>query len=142
MATLPKPVKCEALRCKLERVTGSAYCVEHGGKPKLSLQRRESNAPYKTAAWLSMRDRQLSTQPLCQCCKLEGRVTQANHVDHVIAWRAVGTFAFKRAKLQSLCNSCHSVKTSLEATGVYRHYTDTGVIDYTPQDYAQLTFDL
>ena len=138
MPVLPKNHTCEALRCKSERVAGSAYCETHGGKPKQTAQRRENNAPYKTAAWLSMRAAQLSVQPLCQSCKLEGRIVQAAHVDHVIAWRAVGEFAFKRAKLQSLCPHCHSLKTSLEATGIFRHYTEGGAVDYTAQDYARM----
>lgn len=138
MATLPRATKCDALRCKAERLNGSAYCEAHGGKPRFTAQRRENNAPYKSAAWAAMRAAQLSMQPLCQCCKLSGRITQAVHVDHVIAWRAVGEFAFKRAKLQSLCPNCHSLKTSLEATGVFRHYTEAGPIDYTAQDYMRL----
>ena len=138
MPVLPKNNTCEALRCKSERVAGSMYCEAHGGKPKMTAQRRENNAPYKTAAWAGMRAAQLSLQPLCQCCKLQGRIVQAVHVDHVIAWRAIGEHAFKYAKLQSLCPHCHSLKTSLEAAGVYRHYTEAGPIDYTAQDYMRL----
>ena len=139
MATLPKPTKCEALRCQGERVTGSAFCVAHGGKPKQTAQRRENNAPYKTAAWESIRAHQLTLQPLCQGCKVEGRIVPAAHVDHVIPWRSIGPQAFRRNLFQSLCIAHHSTKTHAEGRGVFIHYTDTGPIEYTKADWLRLT---
>ena len=138
MPTLPKPTKCESLQCKAPRVGFSSYCSAHGGKVKLTAYRVENNAPYKTKAWHDMRARQLSIQPLCQSCLLNGLVVQALHVDHVIAWRAIGELAFRRAKLQSLCAPCHSLKTSLESTGIFRHFSESGIVDYGKEDYARL----
>lgn len=138
MAFLPRPVKCEAIRCQGERVAGSAFCELHGGKPKLTKQRRENNAPYKTAAWHSIRARQLTIEPLCQGCKLEGRIVPAAHVDHVIAWRVIGPQAFRRNWFQSLCNSHHSIKTHAETRGVFIHYADNGPIEYTKADWPRL----
>jgi 5-methylcytosine-specific restriction protein A len=138
MPSIPKFTKCTALACKAEKVAGAAYCETHGGKPKIKAERREANAPYKTAAWESIRARQLSIQPLCQSCLLDKRVTVAAHVDHVIPWRAIGERAFIHNRFQSLCNACHSVKTGHEARGVFFHYTDTGAIEYTAADYGYI----
>ena len=139
MAFLPRPVKCDALRCQSERVTGSAFCEAHGGKVKQTKQRRENNAPYKTAAWESIRARQLSIQPLCQGCLVDGRIVPAAHIDHVIPWRTIGPQAFTRNLFQSLCINHHSKKTHAEGRGVFIHYTDTGAIEYTKADWPRLT---
>lgn len=138
MPTLPKNNTCEALRCKEPRVQGSAYCETHGGKPKQSAARFEANAPYKTAAWQGIRAAQLSKEPLCASCLTRGAVTQAAHVDHVIPWRAIGPAAFKRNLFQSLCASCHTVKTAAEQNGRFIHYTQGGAKEYTKGDYMEI----
>jgi len=138
LPTLPKSNTCEALRCKEARAQGSAFCETHGGKPKQSAARFEANAPYKTAAWQAIRAAQLSAAPLCASCLCRGVVTQAAHVDHVIPWRAIGPAAFKRNLFQSLCASCHTLKTAAEQKGVYIHYTQSGPKEYTRADYLQL----
>jgi len=63
---------------------------------------------YKTAAWLRLRAAQLKRQPWCACG------ARANTVDHVHGhadehWRAR---FFDPTMLQSMCASCHSLKTS------------------------------
>ena len=138
MPTLPKTTKCDALGGKDERAQGSAYCEAHTTRKKPTAARIDANAHYRTAAWKQARITQLSTQPLCQACKLQGRIVAAAHVDHVIPWQAIGEHAFHRAKLQSLCPNCHSVKTGLEQRGIFRHYTDNGAIDYTAADYGHV----
>jgi 5-methylcytosine-specific restriction endonuclease McrA len=80
----------------------------------------------------------LSKQPLCQSCILLGRIVGAVHVDHVIAWKPIGPHAFTANRFQSLCAPCHSVKTGLENRGVFRHYTDRGVVDYSPGDWGRM----
>ncbi len=141
MPTLPKATTCEALRCKEPRAQGSVYCVEHGGKPKLTAARYEANAPYKTALWQSIRAGQLSKEPLCASCLCRGMVTQAAHVDHVIPWRVIGPSAFKLNRFQSLCASCHTVKTAQESKGIFIHYTPSGPIEYTRKDYMRILPD-
>jgi hypothetical protein len=36
---------------------------------------------------------------------------------------------------QGLCAPHHTIKTNLEAQGIYRHYTENGIIDYDEEDY-------
>lgn len=126
--------QCATYQCKATSIRGSVYCIEHAPVKTATKDRRSFNAPYKTAAWTAIRARQLSVNPLCAACKLEGRITQANHVDHLFAWAAIGKQAFTRNRFQSLCESHHGVKTGLEKRGVFRHYVDP-VKDYVLGDY-------
>jgi 5-methylcytosine-specific restriction protein A len=127
--------QCATYQCKAPSIKGSVYCIEHAPIQKTSKTREAFNAPYKSKAWAAIRARQLSREPLCVACKLEGRITQANHVDHVFPWAAIGAQAFTRNLFQSLCPECHGIKSGLEKRGVFRHYTDKAQ-DFTAQDYA------
>ena len=80
-----------------------------------------------------MRAAQLSRQPLCQGCKIQGLIRAASVVDHVWPWRRIAPEAFRVNRLQSLCPDCHSVKTGLESRGVMREF---GVKDWTLDDYG------
>ena len=138
MPSVPKITKCSTLACKSERVQGSAHCEAHGGRAKLSAERMAHNAPYKTAAWSHIRAAQLSRAPLCERCKMGGRITSAAHVDHVFPWSVIGGESFRRNLFASLCAPCHSLKTAAERRGVFERYTENGVIEYTAADYPRL----
>jgi 5-methylcytosine-specific restriction protein A len=127
--------QCATYQCKAPSIRGSVYCIDHAPIKQVSKTREAFNAPYKTAAWAAIRARQLSTSPLCAACLIDGRITQANHVDHVFPWAAIGPHAFTQNLFQSLCPECHGIKSGLEKRGVFRHYTDKAH-DYTAQDYA------
>jgi len=137
MPSVPKAVKCEALQCKADRLAGSAYCENHGSKHKISTDRIRSNNEYKLRVWESIRIKQLSTQPLCQCCLLNKQITPAIAVDHVFNWKAISLDAFRINLFQSLCISCHSLKTAQEKKGIFLHYDVYQVNEYTIQDYSQ-----
>lgn len=134
MPSIPK-TQCAKYHCKAPSIKGSVYCVDHAPATVTSEKRKTFSAHYKTRAWLSIRSRQLSIQPLCQACLLNGQVTAANHVDHVFPWSVIGEQAFKRNWFQSLCETHHGVKSGLEKKDVFRHYVDP-IKDYTPEDYA------
>ena len=61
-----------------------------------------------TAAWQKLRASVLATAPLCEHCKRRGVITSATDVDHVNGDPSDNT----EANLQSLCHSCHSLKTA------------------------------
>lgn len=132
MPSLPRS-RCNSLGCKTPSVPHSRFCEQHApvGKRKDSAH----DAMYKGAAWASLRTSQISRQPLCQACLLEGRVASAAHVDHVFPWRTIGPQAFRVNLLQSLCGPCHSRKTGLEQKGTFRHYRTDGVHDYAIGDW-------
>jgi len=126
--------QCATYQCKAPSIKGSIFCIDHAPAKKTSIDRQAFNAPYKTSAWLAIRARQLSTNPLCAACLIDGRITAANHVDHVFPWAAIGNHAFARNLFQSLCPECHGIKSGLEKKGVFRHYVDP-IKDYALQDY-------
>lgn len=135
MPTIPRSTVCETLQCKAPRVPGSVHCEAHGGKPRLSATRLESNRAYKSRQWESIRAAQLSRVPLCQACTLENRVTLAAHVDHVFPWRVIGGQSFALNLFQSLCPGHHSLKTASEARGQFIHYAPGGARTLTALDY-------
>lgn len=126
--------QCASYHCKAPSIKGSVYCIDHAPAQKTSKDRKAFNAPYKTAAWAAIRSRQLSSNPLCAACLIEGRITQADHVDHVFPWAAIGPHAFTRNLFQSLDAECHGIKSGLEKRGIYRHYREKAY-DYALADY-------
>ena len=133
MPTYPTNTKCSELGCKEPRSKINSFCLKHGGKD--NMEARQTDSIYQTPAWRTVRQRQLSIQPLCQACLTRGKVEQAQHVDHVFPWKAIGKHAFLNNIFQSLCHADHSHKTKLERQGKYTHYTQEGEKEYTQADY-------
>lgn len=133
MPTIPRP-QCDHYQCKANSVKGSRYCEAHTPSKAPTVERRTFNAQYKGAAWAAIRARQLSAFPLCAACMVDGRVSEASHVDHVFPWAAIGPHAFIKNLFQSLCPQCHGQKSGLEKRGIFRHYTDKAH-DYAVGDY-------
>lgn len=137
MASIPRP-QCSEYHCKQPAQAGSSLCGQHAPPKATKEQRRLSNAEYKKAAWLSIRAAQLSKEPLCAACMHEGRVAAAEHVDHLFAWNKLSPSAFKLNIFQSLCAAHHSLKTSLEQKGTFRHYSINTITDYSLSDYKRV----
>ena len=72
--------------------------------------------------WDKLRRVILAREPLCRSCTAQGRVTVANHLDHIQPKAKGGTD--DEANLQPLCASCHQAKTDKESAeangGTYR----------------------
>lgn len=134
MPTVPPNPLCSDLGCKNPRSKLNSRCIVHGGMD--SVPTREVDSIYQTPAWKSIRARQMSIQPLCESCISRGKLAQAEHVDHVFAWKHIGRQAFTANLFQSLCKPCHSVKTGIEKRGRYVHYRVNGPIEYKLTDYA------
>ena len=140
MPTIPTNPKCSTLGCANTKAKFSTLCVEHGGRDVFDYKRynkgkrKESTAKYNTSQWHTLRQIQLSQHPLCASCTTQGIVTAANHVDHVFPWSHISEQAFTHNIYQSLCASCHTIKTHLEQQGVYRRYGMPS-IDYKQSDY-------
>lgn len=134
MPTVPRP-RCAKPRCHAPTVPGSSLCVDHAPDPAPS--RAPSRADlhmYKSSAWQTIRQGQLSREPLCAGCRVQGLIRAASVVDHVIPWRSVGPEAFRTNRFQSLCPDCHSGKTGLEVRGVCRQF---GVRDWRIDDWPR-----
>ena len=137
MPSVPKQSKCSALGCTNPRSRYNTLCLEHGGRNSYNHteKRIEANAKYNTKQWRKLREIQLSKHPLCLSCLSDGRIVEAQHIDHVFPWAHYGSEAFHRNIFQSLCQPCHAYKSGLERRGIYRHYA-IPVKDYTADDYA------
>jgi 5-methylcytosine-specific restriction protein A len=133
MPTAPLNTKCRELGCKNLKTSRSTFCNDHGGG--ITEKGKENGRLYSTAFWKQKRKEQLSRKPLCASCLLEGRVVQAEHIDHVFPHRQDG-LKFKVNLFQSLCASCHTNKTLEENKGNYIYYSPNGIIQYTDADYA------
>jgi len=133
MPSVPKATKCSQLGCQNDRSKLNTYCMEHGG---LQHTNQDKHNAYSNPAWRTIRRAQLSKQPLCQSCLINGQVVSAKHVDHVFPWRQIGEHAFLQNIWQSLCHDCHSYKTGQERKGIYEHYTQEGTRSLSRADYG------
>ena len=135
MPTVPKSSKCYFLGCQNQAGGGSNYCQIH--KTDKSDTQKANAKLYNSTAWRKKRVAMQSQYPICAACLLEGRVTETDHIDHVIPHRRMQD-RFHVNFFQGLCAPHHSLKTNLEKRGVFRHYTPRGIVDYTDQDYNQV----
>lgn len=71
---------------------------------------------YNKAVWKKARRLQLNKQPLCEHCRIANKVVPATDVDHRVRMSRGGS-ALDPDNLQSLCHSCHSIKTGREEHG-------------------------
>ena len=134
MPTAPLNTKCRELGCKNDKTSRSTFCAEHGGG--ITEKGQENSKLYSTGYWQKQRRAQLSKEPLCAACLLEGRVVQAIAIDHVFPHRQ-NAEKFKTNLFQSLCIAHHTIKTQEENEGKYLHYSSNGIITYTDADYGQ-----
>jgi 5-methylcytosine-specific restriction protein A len=144
MPTIPKFTKCLTLGCREERSKFNAYCMSHGGRDTYDHKRYNSSEKrkagldkYTSSQWRKLRQIQLSKHPLCAACLSEGRITSALHIDHLFPWSQLGEDAFYINVFQSLCHSCHSIKTTLEQRDIYRLY-GIPTRDYKLSDYMSV----
>lgn len=66
--------------------------------------------PLNTAAWQRLRALVITEEPLCRHCGERGLIVTASDVDHIDN----DPNNNDRANLQSLCHSCHSIKTAAD----------------------------
>lgn len=89
----------------------NAYCTEK--KVYHDKEYFRAKHFYSSGVWkrLSIEYRRLN--PLCEHCQARGRVVKANCVDHIKEISDGGSKTDWN-NLQSLCNSCHAIKTGNE----------------------------
>lgn len=143
MPTIPSNTTCTHLGCKNPKSKYNQYCIEHGGRDdkrfdqKYNKDRKSFNDMYNTRQWLTLRQIQLSKNPICAGCQAEGIITPAKVVDHLFPWSQISKEAFFINRFQSLCQTHHSEKTQLEQKGIYRAF-GTPHKDYTQGDYQRV----
>lgn len=87
-----------------EAATYRGRCANHARQVNATHRNRSI---YNSKRWQILRRRVLFGQPLCPCGAI------ATDVDHIRPIEQGGA-PFDRSNCQSLCHSCHSVKTRKE----------------------------
>jgi 5-methylcytosine-specific restriction protein A len=86
-----------------------------------SEEAREWRHLYDSVAWSNLRAWQLRNHPLCERCRIEGRVTAATVVNHRIPHKGVAALFFNSTNLESSCKPHHDgAIQSFERTGIER----------------------
>ena len=73
---------------------------------------------YDDPRWKRLRLAFLKQSPLCEDCRLRGRITVASHVDHKVAIKDAPERALHWSNLAALCGPCHSSKTATSDGGL------------------------
>ncbi len=123
--------KCKRQGC-LSQSYGQGLCETHGGiakHQKYDRVRKDYHKLYSTKEWRAMRQRALSDNPLCMCCKFYGYLKPSVDVDHIRPWRGQLDLFYDMSNLQTLCQQCHSKKTQAESKGVLYDYRGCRVMD-------------
>lgn len=99
---LAPPTRCPNCR-RLQRAVGlcsDCRTARYGAR----------KAIYNSPAWLALRDRVLSEEPVCRRC----RAPAPTDVDHIIGLDKAPHLALTRSNVQALCAPCHGRKTRAE----------------------------
>ena len=68
---------------------------------------------YGRYKWRQRAKKQLSKEPLCAECYKLRKLSVATQADHITPWNTESEFW--NGPLQSLCHSCHSIKSNKES---------------------------
>lgn len=111
---------CRVSQCPGLAVPGSRFCNEH--QPLTRQRPRPDNRPSAHqrgygSTWRMLRLMQLRSQPICAdpFGVHGGIIVPATDVDHIVPRSRGGEDVIEN--LQSLCHSCHSMKTRRENHG-------------------------
>ncbi len=106
---------CTAPRC-YKMASKGGRCEDHQPEPWCTSKAKSASDRGYGYQWKKIRSKALIRDAhLCQHCFKKGIITVATDVDHIIPKAKGGTNALEN--LQSLCNSCHKIKTASERKG-------------------------
>lgn len=112
---------CRLSTCRNRCAINEVYCEEHKGMSNKQYNKHvrynNDNSKYSkfyhTTAWRNLRRHKLLVNPLCEVCLEDGRMTNADMVDHTIELRdPIGGWEHRldMNNLKSMCNACHNAK--------------------------------
>jgi 5-methylcytosine-specific restriction protein A len=101
---------------------------------------------YNSSIWKRLRAQQLRSQPLCELCLRQNKITPATEVDHIITFEDkhdyVATCSYN---LQSVCFDCHRLLSQQEPQiqkqireYLHLHLQDKTIIDLQEEDYEKI----
>ena len=85
------------------------YCEEHEAMHRGD--RESSGKRGYNSRWQKARKRYLKSHPFCVLCMKEGKMVEATVVDHIKPHRGDSILFWDEANWQSLCKTCHDMKT-------------------------------
>lgn len=114
-------VPCRQTGCA-KLLDNPGYCDLHrkavfkAQKQVVEIDYKERNRFYQRKVWKDARAAQLRAEPFCMHCRKKNKLTEATHVDHIVAIEYGGSMLDQR-NLQSLCKPCHERKTRRDEIG-------------------------
>ena len=82
-------------------------CPDHPPRPR---KRPRTKARGYGGDWQRLRKRVLAAEPWCRPCALQGVLTPATEVDHIVPISQGGA-RLDPGNLQAICTQCHAEKT-------------------------------
>lgn len=111
-----KPIRpCAHQGCSA--LTRDTWCEKHRPKRRDTRSREATSwrKLYKLELWTKqLRPGQLIREPYCRNCARWGLRVPATDVDHIVPHRGNMELFTAASNLQSLCHSCHALKTAAE----------------------------
>ncbi|OLO40306.1 HNH endonuclease [Alkalihalophilus pseudofirmus] len=100
-------------------LTKERYCEAHKKQAIKQYDKERSTAAKRgyDARWRKSRKLFLSKYPLCKHCYDKGELIPANVVDHIQPHKGDKVLFWDVNNWQSLCKSCHDIKTATEDGG-------------------------
>lgn len=116
MPTTPKR-PCAAHGCGV--LVERGRCAAHQSQQRQAHDSTRGNSAERgyDNKWRKARQGYLRSHPLCVECERQGRVTAADVVDHITPHRGDMTLFWNSNNWQSLCTTCHNIKTATEDGG-------------------------
>jgi len=111
---------CRAQGCRAIHRNANGYCDAHAEQTKAWVREKPRETSSKRGygyKWQQAGKGWLGKHPLCVHCQEQGRVVAATDVDHIVPHKGDMQLFWDRTNWQSLCHSCHSVKTATEDGG-------------------------
>lgn len=139
------------LRCSEPAAVGRAYCMKHltsahaippkkpGRRGKGSKGRRRNDTFYSTKKWRTISKQFLLDNPWCVCCELQGKLTPAKHVDHILPRLIFPTREYTQSNFQALCVSCHTRKTAKDSIGIFMDYKNRKAYNHNQNQYESIS---
>lgn len=112
--------KCAVASCRNKVEIPETYCEEHKDQSSKDYNKHvrynQDNEKYSrfyaSTQWRNVRKHKLMTNPMCEICESEGRMTRADMVHHykhelrepIVGWE----HRLDLDNLQSVCYDCHN----------------------------------
>jgi 5-methylcytosine-specific restriction protein A len=91
----------------------SGRCAHHAPRTRLArLDYARAHRWYVSTRWLRLRAEVLQAEPLCRHCRMHGRRTPTQEIDHIVKHDGDPGRFWDRGNLQGLCKHCHTIKTA------------------------------